>query len=275
MSEKIEFVRLVRGERRVGETLASVSRHWQHGRERFLMVSPHDDDVALGAGIFIQLARLWNVPVHILIVTDGSMGYCSPDERQAIADIRRAETVRAYKLLGVAEENMTWLGFPGGEIHDFLGRFPAPSYSKLNIMGFTGLQNAFTYHLRHIRPTQCFLPTNNDWHPTHRVVYDEFMISLFHASGSIWPELGEPLERISYISEMAVYCDFSTPPTLRIRTPLEYLERKLAAIAAFASQKQIGALVENVRKAGPVEFLRTIEYKFYDPARYFDLFEPK
>ncbi|MBN1816329.1 MAG: PIG-L family deacetylase [Sedimentisphaerales bacterium] len=274
MSDAIEFVRLVKGERRVGPTLASVSRHWQHDRECFLMVSPHDDDVALGAGLLIQLAQRENVPVHILIVTDGSMGYCSPEERGSIAEIRRNETYQCYKLLGIPEDRILFLGFPSGEINSFLGRFPAPSYSKLNISGYTGLQNAFTYWLRKIRPTQCFLPTNNDWHPAHRIVYDEFMISLFHASGQIWPELGEPLKQISYLCEMAVYCDFSAPPTLRVCTPMEYLERKLAAIQAFRSQKQIAALVENVRNGGPLEFHRAIAYKFYDPRGYYGLFEP-
>ena len=68
----IEFVRLVGNERRTGNTLASVSRHWQGDKEHFLFISPHDDDVVLGAGLFIQLAQRENVPVYILIVTDGS-----------------------------------------------------------------------------------------------------------------------------------------------------------------------------------------------------------
>jgi hypothetical protein len=36
--EEFEFVRLVGNERRVGTTLASVSRHWQGKKERFLVV---------------------------------------------------------------------------------------------------------------------------------------------------------------------------------------------------------------------------------------------
>ena len=54
---EIEYVRLVGNERRTGDTLASVSRHWQDGKEKFLFISPHDDDVVLGAGLFIQLVR--------------------------------------------------------------------------------------------------------------------------------------------------------------------------------------------------------------------------
>src|SRR5210317_2026275 len=109
---EIEFVRLVGSERRTGNTLADVSRHWQGDRERFLFISPHDDDVVLGAGLFIQLALREKVPVHILIVTDGSMGYCTREQKEKISEIRRQETYDCYTSLGLPEENITWLGFP-------------------------------------------------------------------------------------------------------------------------------------------------------------------
>ncbi|MFC1795389.1 PIG-L family deacetylase, partial [Planctomycetota bacterium] len=101
MQEKIEFVRLVGNERRIGSKLADVSRHWQGKKERLLMISPHDDDAVLGAGLLIQLAKREKIPVHILIVTDGSMGYCSLDEKDRIAEIRRNESFECYQSLGI------------------------------------------------------------------------------------------------------------------------------------------------------------------------------
>jgi len=275
MQEEIEFVRLVGNERRVGSRLADVSRHWHGDKERFLMVSPHDDDAVLGAGLLIQLAKRENVPVHILIVTDGSMGYCSADEKDTIAEIRRVESYECYQGLGVPKENIVWLGFPDCRINEFRGRTPAGPDSPSTICGFTGLQNAFTHQLRRIRPTQCFLPTANDLHPDHRIVYDEFLISLFHAAGNIWPELGRPLESVPYVNTYAVYCDFAAPPTLRMRTPISYLENKLKAIGAFRSQKQISSLIDNVRHCGPEEYIRAMDFKLYHPASYRDLFEEK
>ena len=90
MKKEIELVRLVGNERRVGSTLASVSRHWQHEKECFVFVSPHDDDVVLGGGLMMQLAKHENVPVHIMIVTDGSMGYCSMEEKDTIVYILKS-----------------------------------------------------------------------------------------------------------------------------------------------------------------------------------------
>jgi len=87
-NEQIQFVRLVGNERRVGSRLAEVSRHWQGDRECFLFVSPHDDDAVLGAGLLMQLAKREKVPVYVLIVTDGSMGYCTMQEQATITQTR-------------------------------------------------------------------------------------------------------------------------------------------------------------------------------------------
>ena len=275
MQEEFEFVRLVGNERRVGSLLADVSRHWHGGKERFLIVSPHDDDAVLGAGLLIQLAKRENVPVQILIVTDGSMGYCSDEEKDTIAQIRYDESLECYQGLGVPKENILWLGFPDCRLNEYRGRIPAETDNPLAISGFTGLQNNFTYYLREINPTQCFLPTSNDLHPDHRIIYDEFLISLFHSAGNIWPELGKPLDKVPYVHTFAVYCDFAAPPTLRMHTPKSYLENKLKSIAAFRSQKQISSLIENVRHCGPEEYLRAIDFRLYHPARYRNQFEEK
>ncbi|MEN6384310.1 MAG: PIG-L family deacetylase [Phycisphaerales bacterium] len=270
-----EFVRLVGEERRVADTLEGVSRHWMKGKERFLFISPHDDDIVLGAGLFIQLVQQEKVPVYILIVTDGAMGYCSSEQKNTISEIRRKETLQCYKTLGVPEENIIWLGFPDCRLNYYRGRSPAKSEDSMAISGFTGLQNSFTKWIRKIAPTQCFLPTSTDLHPDHRIVHEEFLISLFHSAGNIWPELGEQIERVPYVHELGVYCDFPKPPRLRIRTKNSLLDKKLDAIAAFKSQEQIGSLIEIVKKSGPFEYLRELEFKLYQPASYYEMFEIK
>ena len=137
------------------------------------------------------------------------------------------------------------------------------------------LQNSFTYYLRKIAPTQCFLPTSNDLHPDHQYTHQELLISLFHACGGIWPELGAPLERVPFVHEMGVYCDFPEPPQLRITVPESILEKKLAAIGMFKSQKQISALIDNVRESGPQEYFRELRFQLYRPAVYHHQFEKK
>ncbi|AQT69224.1 hypothetical protein STSP2_02413 [Anaerohalosphaera lusitana] len=273
MADKAEFVRLVGTERRVGPTLESVSRHWQGKEECALFVSPHDDDAVLGGGLLMRLLEEENVPVYIIITTDGRMGYCSKEEQDEIVEIRKKETFDCYQALGVPKENIIWLGFPDCNLNAHKGRKKAEGEGPTTIGGYTGLQNSFTYWLRKINPTQCFLPTDNDLHPDHRVVYEEFMISMFHAAGDIWPELGPALPKVPYVHEMAVYCDFPEPPTLRITTPESILEEKLAGIGKFVSQKQIASLIENVRKGGAQEYIRAVGFDLYVPSNYYHRFE--
>ena len=86
------------------------------------------------------------------------------------------------------------------------------------------------------------------------------MISLFHAQGNIWPELGEPIIDVPQVYEFAVYCDFPSAPQIRIDAPPELLERKLAGIQAYVSQEQIEAVVQIQRDIGAVEYLRELNF---------------
>lgn len=138
--------------------------------------------------------------------------------------------------------------------------------------GHSGLQNSFTALLRDLRPTRVFVPTGADYHPDHQIVYRELLISLFHATGAIWPELGAPLASPPSLYEMAIYCDFPAPPTLQLEGSAEAFDTKLSAIAAFASQEQIAAIVEGVRGAGPFEYFREVPFSLYDSRHYAELF---
>ena len=134
------------------------------------------------------------------------------------------------------------------------------------------MQISLTRLLRQVRPTRVFLPTSSDLHPDHRIVHEELMISLFHAQGGIWPQLGESIAEVPRVYELAIYCDFPEPPQIRVETPVSMLETKLQAIRAYASQEQIGALVEVQRATGPIEYIRELKFRFYAPQQYNELF---
>src|SRR6266545_1159486 len=84
------------------------------GREKWLFVSPHDDDVPLGAGLWMLAAADANVDVHVLVVTNGSQGYCTLEQRDSIEQIRRAETYESYEILGVQRNRVAYIGYPDG-----------------------------------------------------------------------------------------------------------------------------------------------------------------
>jgi hypothetical protein len=98
------------------------------------------------------------------------------------------------------------------------------------------------------------------------------MMSVFHAATAIWPELGRSLKQPPLVYEMAIYCDFASPPNFDLRTDQTLLDRKLQSMAAYQSQVQIARMVEQIRHSGPYEYLREFAFPHYSPKRYKSLF---
>jgi LmbE family N-acetylglucosaminyl deacetylase len=254
-------------------SVAEVFPDWRGADECWLFISPHDDDVVAGAGLTFQAGLAEGAKIHAAIVTDGRMGYCRIEQQHTIAKIRMAEAYRSFAILGLTPERLRFLKYPDGDLNSYRGRHFTTTGSYTEIEGAVGTQNTFSYLLRQVRPNRVFVPTSTDLHPDHRVAHEELMISLFHAQGNIWPELGPPIAEVPRVYEFAVYCDFPEPPHIRIDATAEMLETKLQAIQAYASQEQIDAVVAIQRNVGPIEYLRELVFRLYSPAQYHPLFE--
>ncbi|MCH5373173.1 MAG: PIG-L family deacetylase [Planctomycetes bacterium] len=265
------FTRLIGDQKRRTSSLAEVMGDADLAQQTWLFVSPHDDDLCIGAGLFMQAAVREGVDVQILIVTDGCLGYCRGDQREGIAEIRHRETIESFDVLGISQQDVTYIAYPDGGLLPYSGRRPARP-GEPSIEGYIGLQNAFTYYLRKFRPTRVFVPTHTDLHPDHRITHSELMISLFHASGAIWPELGAPLIDVPKVGELAVYCDFAESPNLEIVGNEEVFRTKLRSIEMYRSQVQISALVASLRSAGPYEYVRESEFRLFTPENYKHMF---
>lgn len=263
------FTRLENGVKRRTDRLADVIEGSESGAT-WLFVSPHDDDLCIGAGLTMQAARQAGIDVQVLIVTDGCLGYCRAEQRDSIVEIRRAETYESFEMLGVDRDHVTYIDYPDGGLVPLVGRRAARDGERA-IEGYVGLQNAFTYYLREIRPTCVFVPTPTDLHPDHRITHSELMISLFHASGDIWPELGAPLA-VPQVIELAIYCDFLDAPNLEVCGDDSVFQNKLRSIEAYRSQLQIASLVDSIRQDGPYEYLRDVHFRLYSSKKYRPLF---
>ncbi len=251
---------------RVSEKMEEILSCWHGTDERWLFVAPHDDDIVLGGGLLLQLARDKGVKLCMLITSDGSMGYCSDDQRGTIHITRERETRASFEALGI--HDVRWLNFPDCSLQQQGGRRKAKDGDPAVVEGHTGLQNAYTHAIRDFRPTRVFVPGGSDYHPDHKAVYQELLISIFHAGGGVWPELGRALEVLPHVYEMAIYCDFAGKPNLMVQATPEILQAKMDAIRAYRSQAQIERLVENVQQSGPVEFFRELEFELYKPTTY-------
>jgi LmbE family N-acetylglucosaminyl deacetylase len=272
MAEKITYYRRTPQGVEVTGRIDALWPDWKPGREIWMFVAPHDDDIVTGAGVTFQVGLALGAEVHAVVTTDGRMGYCRMPQRRTIAAIRRREAEQSFQILGLPPERLHFLCFPDCNLNPYRGRHFATIGDPTEVEGASGLQNAFPHILRQIQPTRVFLPTIADLHPDHRIVNEEMLISLFHAQGAIWPELGTPIETVPAVYEYATYCDFPEPPQLRIAAPDRMLETKLNAIRAYVSQEQIDVLIDVQRKAGPVEYIREVKFNFYSPQQYESLF---
>lgn len=251
--------------------LSGIFENWKAKDERWLFISPHDDDIIIGSGILLQKAIEENINVDILIATDGSMGYCDEKTKEDIINIRHNETVDSFSEIGI--KNIFWLNFPDTQLGLYVGRREAGENDPCIIEGFTGLQNAYTYYLRLLKPTRVFLPSGADLHTDHKITYQETLISLFHSNSMIWPELGDTLSEIPGVYEMAIYWDFIDKPDIKVEGTQANLELKLKGITAYKSQEMIiQSLVDNIKSSGPYEYFRDLKFSLYSPDYYRDLF---
>jgi LmbE family N-acetylglucosaminyl deacetylase len=272
MAEGITYYRRAQNRVTSSPRIEEIFPDWRGRDEVWMFVSAHDDDIVTGAGLTFQVGLAEGAQVHAVVTTDGRMGYCRFTQRRTIAQIRHAEATQSFEILGLPKENLHFLKFPDCNLNPYRGRHFATIGDATEVEGASGLQNAYPHILRQVRPTRVFLPTITDLHPDHRIVNEEMLISLFHAQGSIWPELGAPIAEVPAVYEYATYCDFPEAPQIRIAGPQRMLETKLEAIRAYASQEQIDLLIEVQRKAGPVEYVREVQFNFYSPQQYDRLF---
>ena len=276
MTSAITFDRLIDSQCLTSTDPADIFTDWQGAEECWLFASPHDDDIVCGAGLAFLTALALGVKTYAMITSDGRMGYCRPEHKDQIAAIRHEEAKASFEALGLPPENLFFLNFPDCDFARYAGRRLVNDVDQepRTIAGAVGLQNSYTWMLRKVRPTRLFLPSITDIHPDHQLVTKELTISIFHAVGGIWPELGEKIAGLPQLYEYATYSNFLTPPTIRIRTSQELLEKKLAGIRAYQSQEQIELLVDVQRKAGPKEFIREARFDIFQPDQCDALFEP-
>ena len=166
--------------------------NWKGEEERWLFLSPHDDDIICGCGLTFIAALHCGIKTFAGVVTNGKMGYCTNEERETIADVRRDECVNSFTTLGLPKENLYFLGHDDGSLNLQAGRrFATGAVGEgPAIAGGAGVTNSLVWLLRQTRPNRLFVPTITDLHPDHKFTNSEAMMSIFHAQGSIWPELG-------------------------------------------------------------------------------------
>jgi LmbE family N-acetylglucosaminyl deacetylase len=190
-----------------------------------LVVAPHPDDESLGCGGAIALLRDAGLPVHVLLVSDGSGSH--PGSRRfppaALAARRERELRAALARLGVDPAGLSCLGLPDRCV-------PRAGTDEFRD-GVARMVDA----LRHapFAPATALLPWRRDPHTDHRGAWDLATAAL--------TRLGMAPRVIEYpiwVWELAETADLPRPAEVRAwRLDIAtVLQRKLAAIEAHVSQ---------------------------------------
>lgn len=147
------------------------------GVKRALIVAPHPDDEAIGAGGLIDALRRQGAQVAIVIVSDGAGSHPNSRSwpRHRLMQARRRESLRSMRRLRVVAANVGFLDLPDGQVHGH----EAQCRRKL---------------ARIVARLDCDLvvgPSSGDDHPDHRAVARTVArvapASARHLTYRVWP----------------------------------------------------------------------------------------
>ncbi|WP_373511791.1 PIG-L deacetylase family protein [Persicitalea sp.] len=219
-----------------------------------LILAPHADDESLGCGGLIAALAEENIPVHVWLVSDGTMSHPNsvafpPEQRRSI---REEEFNRACQRLGVAFERLQFFRFPDT-------RVPLPGAPY-----FADAATQVAEKLRELNPKAIFTPWRRDPHCDHRATTALIRTAIFQTN---WK--GDLYEYPIWLYELAARSDVPRPDEVEVLTfelDENLLFKKKKAIETHASQ--LGQIIHDDPKAFSLQpqvlahFLTPTEYYY-------------
>lgn len=256
--EFIDFVSLSRSKK-----IELLFPGWKKG-EKVAFLSPHDDDVMLGAGYLVKAVKANGGIPLVFIFCKGDAGYSSADEKKTIVKTRKRETLKAYKKIGVQEGNL---------FHSEIPDFSLPPYVNRNLPQGKGLFEEQVRLFRKEKISRVVFASGFYEHWDHSAVYQMGIYTSPQAGDPILADLGEPFAPKNYYV-YSVWGDFEPEKSTRgdIRADKGILvDRELEnemreAIQAFSSQEKIFQTIVDHREkrkseAGYLELYKTVSVR--------------
>jgi LmbE family N-acetylglucosaminyl deacetylase len=191
--------------RLLGEDISTVFPGWEPSNESVVIFSPHDDDALLGVGYMICEMVRQKVPITIVVFCKGDTGYSDAALRSGIVDTRKAETLNAYRLLGLTKEDILFMDRP-----DFALRRHV-AWNGLEQEG--GLFGEMIRLLRARRATRLFIANGYREHSDHTAVNDIGMFDGVQAGDPILADFGA-IAQLKSTHVYSVWADFSPEDAL-------------------------------------------------------------
>ncbi len=178
---------------------------WDLCSESVAVLSPHDDDALLGAGYLIDAMLELGVPVSVVIFCQGDAGYSDAALRETIVQLRKQETLEAYRALGLPDEAVIRLDRPDFSLRrqvawDGLGKE-------------NGLFGELIRLLRRLKVTRLLVANGHREHVDHTAVYDSGLFDGVQAADPVLADFG-PAAPLRSTHVYSVWADFSPEDAL-------------------------------------------------------------
>ena len=142
------------------------------GYRRIVVFAAHADDEMTMAGTIARFVAS-GVEVSVVVMTDGSEGYPSPELRDRIVALRRQEAAACDLVLGIRER--VFIGQPD------MGLEPSKACLQACIAA-----------IRRLKPEAVFTHGPSDRHGDHRQTHRVSVDAVWHAGEPVSAALGEP-----------------------------------------------------------------------------------
>jgi N-acetylglucosamine malate deacetylase 1 len=196
-------------------------------RKSALVIAPHHDDETFGCGGLIALKRRANIPVNVLVMTDGrqSHGHIAGVDPNQMAQTRKRELLQACAILGVSQDDVHFFDLPDQGVY------------RLNPQQHEQAVRRVADLILVLRPAELYVNHRTDRHPDHEAV--------FRIVADAIAQVSIPIEVYQYPIWMiwkGPYRWNEQPDDLRGALRLDVRsvqQQKDAAIAAYTSQHEI------------------------------------
>ena len=215
---------------------------WRGAEERLLVLSPHDDDALLGAGYAMGAALAHGAQVHVAIFCDGSAGYSRLEDKETIVATRRRETISALRWMGLAEEGITYLGYPDFSLVSYIGW-------KLSA-GREGTLRPLVSLMRRLGITRLLIPNGYREHLDHEAAYDIGRYDGVQAGDPVGADWG-PLAPVRSVLQYAVWGDFA-PEDALLAGGDPRLRANRAIVAPYALEEKVALALKEWRSQGQI-----------------------
>lgn len=189
------------------------------GERGLLFVAPHPDDETLGCGGLLGWASRHARLRHVVFLTNGEQSH--PGSALDVASIRCAEAQAAAMPLGLAPEQMSFLGLPDGGLPGLSNAVRRGAASRLRQLAMS------------LRPCVVLVTAETDMHGDHRAAFALVRDAILGLA---------QVELMTYPVWSWLLPD--NPPSISgMRIDIRaFREHKAAALRAYVSQREKSAL---------------------------------